>query len=482
METDLLAFVMCVTLIAAWWFHLLLKWSSRHRRRRCELTLPPGSTGLPLLGESLEFFARIPSLQVLPFFKRRLERYGPVFKTNLVGKDMIVSLDPELNSYVLKQDNRAFQIWYPESLKRILGAVLEVTSSESLHKHMRTMVLRVFGPENLRLVLLRDVQVAARSNLSSWAHRPSIELKEAVSSMIFSVTAKLLINYDASTSSAGELWKHYDAFANGLMSFPVNIPGTAFYKCLKGRKNIMEALKHMLDERKEAAERRETMDFLDLVVDELKEKPVLDENFCLDVLFGLLFASIHTTSTALTAALKFLTDNPKALQELAEENEHISKGRIDASSEITWEEYKSMKFTSNVIYESLRLANIAPMLFRKANQDVHMKGYTIPEGWTVMICPLATHLNPITYTDPNIFNPWRWKDISEPVGGSKDFLVFGLGLRSCLGADFAKLQIATFLHCLVTNYRWEVVSGGGMVLSPVLSFPNGFHVKLIKKT
>ena len=71
----------------------------------------------------------------------------------------------------------------------------------------------------------------------------------------------------------------------------------------------------MLDERKEA-ERRETMDFLDLVVDELKEKPVLDENFCLDVLFGLLFASIHTTSTALTAALKFLTDNPKALQEL----------------------------------------------------------------------------------------------------------------------------------------------------------------------
>jgi cytochrome P450 len=46
------------------------------------------------------------------------------------------------------------------------------------------------------------------------------------------------------------------------------------------------------------------------------------------------------------------------------------------------------------------------------------------------------------------------QDISEPIGGSKDFLVFGLGLRYCLGADFAKLQIATFLHCLVTNYRY----------------------------
>ena len=77
MEKEDLLVIMCVTLIAACWFHLLLKWSSGHRRRRrCELTLPPGSMGLPLLGESLEFFARIPSLEVLPFFKRRLERYG----------------------------------------------------------------------------------------------------------------------------------------------------------------------------------------------------------------------------------------------------------------------------------------------------------------------------------------------------------------------------------------------------------------------
>ena len=37
------------------------------------------------------------------------------------------------------------------------------------------------------------------------------------------------------------------------------------------------------------------------------------------------------------------------------------------------------------------------------------EGYTIPEGWTVMICPAAVHLNPDTYKDPDVFNPWRWK-------------------------------------------------------------------------
>ncbi|MCH1922691.1 cytochrome P450, partial [Shewanella sp. A3A] len=63
------------------------------------------------------------------------------------------------------------------------------------------------------------------------------------------------------------------------------------------------------------------------------------------------------------------------------------------------------------------------------------------------------HLNPMIYKDPNIFNPWRWKDTAEPTGGaSKDFMAFGGGLRLCVGADFAKLQTAIFLHCLVTKY------------------------------
>lgn len=36
-------------------------------------------------------------------------------------------------------------------------------------------------------------------------------------------------------------------------------------------------------------------------------------------------------------------------------------------------------------------------------------------------------------------------------------MAFGGGLRLCVGADFAKLQIAVFLHCLVTKYRYNYV-------------------------
>lgn len=50
--------------------------------------------------------------------------------------------------------------------------------------------------------------------------------------MIFSVTAKKLISYDSSNSD-GKLWKHFDAFLQGLLAFPLYIPGTAFYKCMQ---------------------------------------------------------------------------------------------------------------------------------------------------------------------------------------------------------------------------------------------------------
>ncbi|VAI34772.1 unnamed protein product [Triticum turgidum subsp. durum] len=420
--------------------------------------LPPGSRGLPVLGETLQFFAGSPSLELHPFFKRRLERYGPIFRTNLIGVDLVVSLDAELNNLVFQQDERLFENWWPESVMRIFGAESIIPSMGSFHKHAKNLILRIFGPENLRLVLLQDVQRTAQASLLSWLDLPSVELKEATSSMIFSVTAKRLISYDSS-SSDGKLWKQFDAFIRGLLAFPLYIPGTAFYQCMQGRKEVMKILRKLFDERKKAPSRREKVDFIDLLIDTIKEdKLAMRDNFALNLIFLLLFAG-------------------------QDEHENIRKSRASPDAEITWAEYKSMKFTSCVIHESLRLANIAPLLFKKAREDVHIKAYTIPKGSKVMVCPSIVHLNPTIYEDPNIFNPWRWKEIAEPLGGaSKDFMAFGGGLRLCVGAEFAKLQLAMFLHSLVTKYTWKAIKGGTMVLSPGLRFPDGFHIQLIRRS
>ncbi|KAK9276963.1 hypothetical protein L1049_006502 [Liquidambar formosana] len=69
----------------------------------------------------------------------------------------------------------------------------------------------------------------------------------------------------------------------------------------------------------------------------------------------------------------------------------------------------------------------------------------------------------------------------ELNGASKNFMAFGGGMRFCVGTDFTKVQMAVFLHCLVTKYRWKAIKGGDIVRTPGLQFPNGFHVQITEK-
>jgi len=175
--------------------------------------------------------------------------------------------------------------------------------------------------------------------------------------------------------------------------------------------------------------------------------------------------------------MKLLSEHPLVMEELTKEHELILSNRKDVGAGLSWKEYKSMTFTFMVINEVLRLANVAPGIFRKTMKDVVLDGYTIPKGWAVMVCPPAVHLNPVSYQDPNTFNPWRWEG-KELIGGIRDFVAFGGGLRYCVGSDMARLQMAVFLHCLVTKYRWTIVKGGTIRRTPGLLFPDGIHIQL----
>ncbi|KAK2989043.1 hypothetical protein RJ640_018832 [Escallonia rubra] len=253
----------------------------------------------------------------------------------------------------------------------------------------------------------------------------------------------------------------------------------------------MRMLKTMLDERR-ARPQKLQRDFFDYVLEELeREDTILTKEIALDLMFVLLFASFETTSLVITLATKLLVDHPLVLKALTvsekEEHETILKERENLESGFTWKEYKSMKFTFQFINETVRLANIVPGIFRKAQRDIKFKDYTIPAGWAVMVCPPAVHLNPARYENPLDFNPWRWEAVTankngmELQGASKHFMAFGGGMRFCVGTDFTKVQMAVFLHCLVTKYRLQSVKGGDIVRTPGLQFPNGFHVQLTER-
>ncbi|KAF0933295.1 hypothetical protein E2562_017081 [Oryza meyeriana var. granulata] len=457
-----------------------IMWAYRWSHPRANGRLPPGSFGLPLLGETLQFFAPNPTCDVSPFVKERLNRYGSIFKTSVVGRPVVVTADPELNYYVFQQEGKLFESWYPHTFTEIFGRDNVGSLHGFMYKYLKSLVLRLYGQENLRAVLLAETDRACSSSLASWAAQPSVELKDSISAMIFDLTAKKLISYEPSKSSEN-LRKNFVAFIRGLISFPVDIPGTAYHECMKGRRNAMKVLKKMMRERM-ADPARQCEDFFDVLIEELRrEKPVMTEAIALDLMFVLLFASFETTSLTLTLGVRLLAENPIVLDALTEEHEAIVRGREGCDAGLTWAEYKSMTFTSQVTLEIARLANIVPGIFRKALRDIEFKGYTIPAGWGVMVCPPAVHLNPEIYEDPLAFNPWRWQDKVEITGGTKHFMAFGGGLRFCVGTDLSKVVMATFIHHLVTKYRWKTVKGGNIVRTPGLSFPDGFHVQLFPK-
>ncbi|XVF22622.1 hypothetical protein REPUB_Repub12eG0187100 [Reevesia pubescens] len=321
---------------------------------------------------------------------------------------------------------------------------------------------------------------ATRKHLNSWASLATIELKEGSSKMIFEYFAKKLIGYDENTVPNKKLRDNFQAFIDGLISFPLNIPGTAFHACLKGRKSAYKVIKDVFEKRK-ASKKISHNDFLDHLLNEIESKDTfLNEQMATDLVFVLLFATYETTSAAITLAIKFIADHPKVLEELTKEHEAILKCRDNENLELTWQEYKSMNFTHMVINETVRLANIVPGIFRKVIKDVEMKGYKIPAGWMVMVVPATLHLSPGKYENPLEFNPWRWEG-QELHAGSKSFMAFGGGIRLCVGADFAKLQMAIFIHYMVTKYRWRMIKGGDIVRRPGLIFPNGLHIKISEK-
>ncbi|KAK8603145.1 hypothetical protein V6N13_085338 [Hibiscus sabdariffa] len=445
----------------------IARWVYQWRNPRCNGKLPPGSMGFPLVGETLQFFSTSTSSDVHPFVKDRVERYGPIFKTSLVGQPVIVSADSDLSHFVFLQEGQLFQSWYPVTFTEVLGRQNLSSLHDFMYKYLKNMVLSLFGPEGLKKMLPEVERMACR-RLQRWSIQETVELKEATSSLIFDLTAEKLISCEAGNASEN-LRDNFVAFIQGLISFPLNIPGTAYHKCLQGRKNAMKMLKKLLNERRPAVPGKNQVDFFDFVLEELdKEGTILTEEIALDLMFTLLFASYETTSLALTAAVKFLSDHPSVLKKLREEHEAILRNRENTDSGLTWKEYKSMRYTFQFINETVRLANIVPLIFRKALREIKFKGYTIPAGWAVMVTPPAVHLNPEKYQDPLTFNPSRWEQ-GEINGASKNFMAFGGGMRFCIGADFAKLQMAVFLHCLVTKYRRKYGPNPGFTVSRWLS-------------
>ncbi|KAI4381704.1 hypothetical protein MLD38_007756 [Melastoma candidum] len=491
-ESDLL-----VSLLLCLLASLVLRRCFRRRSPSRKLNLPPGHMGWPFLGETIGYLRPYPATTVGDFMDQHILRYGKIYKSNLFGGPAIVSADAGLNKFIFQNEGRLFECSYPRSIGGILGKWSMLVLVGDMHRDMRTISLNFLSHGRLRSHLLREVERNTLLVLDSWRENLTFSAQDEAKKFTFDLMAKHIMSLDPGEVETEQLKKEYVTFMKGVVSAPLNLPGTAYRKALKSRATILRFLERKMEERKkrmkmkmEIEEEEEDRDLLGWT---LKHSSLSTEQI-LDLILSLLFAGHETSSVALSLAIYFLQGCPAAIAQLKEE--HLGIAREKQGEHLTWDDYKKMDFTQCVISETLRLGNVVRFLHRKAIRDITYKGYDIPCGWKVLPVLAAVHLDPLLFDHPNSFNPWRWlsplnQDMNNGSGcgsssstppSANHYMPFGGGPRLCAGSELAKLEMAVFIHHLVLNFSWELAENDQAFAYPFVDFPKGLPIRVHRHT
>ncbi|KAK9923590.1 hypothetical protein M0R45_031999 [Rubus argutus] len=418
--------------------------SSKHRR----LSLPSGTLGWPFLGETIEFVSCAYSDCPESFVNKRRRRYGKVFKSHIFGSPTIVSTDAEVSKFVLQSDSKAFVPSYPKSLTELMGKSSILLINGSLQRRIHGLIGAFFKSPHLKAQITRDMQKYVQESMENWRDELPIFIQDETKSIAFQVLVKVLIRLDPGEDME-ILKKQFQEFIAGLMSIPINIPGSRLYRSLQAKKKMVKLVQKIIQDKKESGISNVPKDVVDVLLNDTSEQ--LTDDLIADNMIDMMIPGEDSVPLLMTLAIKYLSDSPTALQQLTKENKELKTLKDQLGEPLCWSDYLSLPFTQNVITETLRMGNIIIGVMRKAMKDVEIKGYLIPKGWCVFTYFRSVHLDENNFDMPYDFNPWRWQDKDM---SSCNFTPFGGGQRLCPGLDLARLEASIFLHHFVTQFSW----------------------------
>jgi cytochrome P450 len=153
-----------------------------------------------------------------------------------------------------------------------------------------------------------------------------------------------------------------------------------------------------------------------------------------DELVTLLLAGHETTATAVSWAIERLVRHPAKLARLVRE---IDAGEGD-------------EYMQAVVNETLRVRAVVPLVIRVLTEPLWVGGHELPAGTRVVPSIHLTNRNPRVYDAPAEFMPERFLEGSPETFS---WIPFGGGIRRCIGASFATLEMKLMLRTLLAELQ-----------------------------
>ncbi|KAA8581159.1 hypothetical protein FQN60_002740 [Etheostoma spectabile] len=456
----LLATFLCTIVLPILLFLVALKlwevYMIRGRDPGCTSPLPPGSMGLPFIGETLQLI-----LQRRKFLRMKRQKYGYIYRTHLFGNPTVRVTGADNVRQILLGENRLVSVQWPASVRTILGSDTLSNMHGAQHKTKKkatdapaygtVAIMQAFSSEALELYI-PVIQEEVRAAVEQWVAKDSCVLVyPEMKRLMFRIAMRILLGFEPEQIKTDEqhLVEAFEEMIKNLFSLPIDVPFSGLYRGLKAR------------------------NFIHSKIEENIKKKAIKESAT-----ELLFGGHETTASTATSLVMFLGLNPEVVDRLRQELMEKEEQGMDLHS-LNIESLEQLKYTGCVIKETLRINPPVPGGFRVALKTFELNGYQIPKGWNVIYSICDTHDVAEMFPNKEDFQPERF--MTKPLGDSSRFqyIPFGGGSRMCVGKEFAKILLKIFLVEVVTKCHWTLLNGPptmktGPTVYPVDNLPTKF--------
>jgi len=376
---------------------------------------------------------------------KRWRRYGDVFSSRfpIFGRVVYVA-EPALVKEVFLGDAKTFHAGEANTLALgdALGDHSLLTLDEERHLSQRKLLLPPFHGESVR----RYVEVMAEATereVATWPVGKEIQLRPRMQAITLEVILRAVfgVRDDARMDQFRERIPPLGETTSILNWLPFMdrdlggiTPAAKFRRALAA---VDELIYAEIADRRAAPDGEERDDVLSLLLRGRHENgsPMTDSELR-DELMTLLTAGHETTATGLAWAFERLLRTPRVLE------------RLTASLD-------DADYLDAVVKETLRVRPVVVDVARKLTRETEVGGWRLPAGTLVLPAIAVLHARPDLYDSPNEFRPERFLDGETE---SYAWIPFGGGVRRCIGASFAQVEMKTVLREVLRRVRLRAPS------------------------